>query len=175
MKAFTKPKIYEYEKLAKKKFPEYLRLPKLEYSRGRLLSAFGDVRGNRTDSGAVGMILIPPFISYQSVQDMKEVISTNDATIQGILLGVIIVLGFVCGYLYHRTIKQNTDLAKVHDKYQEEMKEMNSNHKADIKEMNEALYAKMEEFSASLVAMNKSYEQESIMTRQILKNQIIGR
>lgn len=147
----------------------------MENSGGRLLDAACNVRTYRIDSGVVGMILIPPFISYQSVSDMKEVISTNDATIQGILLGVIIVLGFVCGYLYHRTIKQNTDLAKVHDKYQEEMKQMNSNHKAEIKEMNEALYAKMEEFSASLVAMNKSYEQESIMTRQILKNQISGR
>ena len=66
------------------------------------------------------MILIPPFISYQSVQDMKEVISTNDATIQGVLLGVILALGGALIYIYKEKNSERVRLLEENNKLREE-------------------------------------------------------
>lgn len=116
---------------------------------------------------------IPPIMYYQSVTDMKDVISTNDATIQGILLGVIIAIGAAFIYLYHQKNKlqdkYNKDLADVHTNYQKIIKGMHEDHKAEAKALNDALYAKMEEFSDAIIAMNKNYEQQSSMNATIMK------
>jgi len=66
----------------------------------------------------------------QSASDLKEVISTNDATIQGLLIAVVIALGAAVIYLYNQVrnlqkeyvdqlIKNNEMLVKVNNQYNE--------------------------------------------------------
>lgn len=67
----------------------------------------------------------------QSVQDVKEVISTNDATIQGILIAICIVFGGTIIYLYReknelqkeyiKEIKAHADVTKD---YADRMREL---------------------------------------------------
>lgn len=63
------------------------------------------------------MILIPPVpvigpYYLQSVSDMKEVITTNDATIQGILIVICVVFGSTIIYLYREKNKLQAEYIK---------------------------------------------------------------
>lgn len=66
----------------------------------------------------------------QTASDLKEVISTNDATIQGILIAIVLALGAAVIYLYNQVrnlqkeyveqlIKNNEMLVKVNNQYNE--------------------------------------------------------
>lgn len=126
------------------------------------------------------MILIPPVpimtpYYLQSVDTVKEVITTNDATIQGILLGVILAIGSAFIFLYIEKNKlqkkYNDDLADVHKNYQAEIKKMHEDHKAEIRALNEALYSKMEAFQKIAVEMNANYHQYVNMINTMQKNE----
>ena len=65
----------------------------------------------------------------QSTEDVKAIISTNDATVTGILLGAVLLLGSATVYLY----KEN-------------------------KAMQKEIVAELKEFNASLIKINKQYD-----------------
>lgn len=68
-------------------------------------------------------------ILLQSADDVKSIISTNDATVTGILIGACIALGWSTVYLY----KEN-------------------------KRMHNELIAELKEFNASLIKINRQYD-----------------
>ena len=76
------------------------------------------------------MILIPPVIPLQSAEDVRRIVSTNDATTQGILIGVCILLVGAVVVLYKENRKMQKEyvdtmkevhlqLIKVNDNYNE--------------------------------------------------------
>jgi hypothetical protein len=52
------------------------------------------------------------FLFYQSTRDLTEVISTNDATIVGVLIAVCLALGGAVIYLYKSVQSLNKDFVK---------------------------------------------------------------
>lgn len=52
------------------------------------------------------------FFFYQSTRDLTEVISTNDATIVGVLIAVCLALGGAVIYLYKSVQSLNKDFVK---------------------------------------------------------------
>jgi hypothetical protein len=52
------------------------------------------------------------FLLYQSTRDLTEVISTNDATIVGVLIAVCLALGGAVIYLYKSVQALNKDFVK---------------------------------------------------------------
>ncbi len=52
------------------------------------------------------------FLLYQSTRDLTEVISTNDATIVGVLIAVCLALGGAVIYLYKSVQTLNKDFIK---------------------------------------------------------------
>ncbi len=52
------------------------------------------------------------FLFYQSTRDLTEVISTNDATIVGVLIAVCLALGGAVIYLYKSVQTLNKDFVK---------------------------------------------------------------
>ncbi len=76
----------------------------------------------------------------QTMNDIKDVIATNDATIQGILLGVIIALGSTTIYLYKQ-------VQKLQREYIEEIRKTN----------------------VMLIEVNKSYNQFTSMMREMIQ------
>ncbi len=52
------------------------------------------------------------FLLYQSTRDLTEVISTNDATIVGVLIAVCLALGGAVIYLYKSVQTLNKDFVK---------------------------------------------------------------
>ena len=53
------------------------------------------------------------------ISDYKDVVSTNDATVQGILIGIVLALGAVVIFLYRKT-------DTMHKEYVKELKEFNA-------------------------------------------------
>ncbi len=53
------------------------------------------------------------------ISDYKDVVSTNDATVQGILIGIVLALGAVVVFLYRKTDAMNKEYVK-------ELKEFNA-------------------------------------------------
>lgn len=67
------------------------------------------------------MIFIPPILYTQyAAGDVKDIISTNDATIQGILLGVIIALSTALIYIYKEKNSERVRLLEENNKLREE-------------------------------------------------------
>lgn len=86
------------------------------------------------------MILIPPVIPLQSAEDVRRIVSTNDATTQGILIGVCILLVGAVVVLYKENRKMQKEyvdtmkevhlqLIKVNDNYNEFVRIMYRNEK----------------------------------------------
>ena len=66
------------------------------------------------------MIFYPPVFLTQTPQDVKDIISTNDATIQGILLAVIIALATALIYIYKEKNAERVRLLEENNKLREE-------------------------------------------------------
>ena len=84
------------------------------------------------------MILIPPVIPLQSAEDVRRIVSTNDATAQGILIGVCLLMVSAVIVLYRenrnmqkeyvKTMKDvHLQLIKVNDNYNEFVRMMYRN------------------------------------------------
>lgn len=110
------------------------------------------------------MILFPPIppIMIQSVQDVKEVISTNDATIQGVLLGVILALGGALIYLY---VQKN----KKEEKYQKDMKDLHEKYQGEIKTLNERFIDEIRKMNDKLIDVNNTNFQTIQMIEKMNK------
>lgn len=111
------------------------------------------------------MIIIPPVpiltpYSFQSVSDVKEVISTNDATIQGILLGVILALGGALVYLYiqknKREEKHQDEIKELHIKYQEDIRKLHEKYQGDAKALNERFIDEVRKMNDKLIDVNNT-------------------
>lgn len=66
------------------------------------------------------MIFYPPIFLTQTPQDVKDIISTNDATIQGILLAVIIALGTALIYIYKEKNAERIKLLAENNKLRDD-------------------------------------------------------
>ena len=86
------------------------------------------------------MILIPPVIPLQTAEDVRRIVSTNDATAQGILIGVCLLMVSAVIVLYRenrnmqkeyvKTMKEvHLQLIKVNDNYNEFVRIMYRNGK----------------------------------------------
>ena len=86
------------------------------------------------------MILIPPVIPLQTAEDVRRIVSTNDATAQGILIGVCLLMVSAVIVLYREnrnmqkeyvdTMKEvHLQLIKVNDNYNEFVRIMYRNEK----------------------------------------------
>ena len=86
------------------------------------------------------MIIIPPIIPLQSAEDVRRIVSTNDATTQGILIGVCLLLVSAVVVLYRENRKMQKEyvdtmkevhlqLIKVNDNYNEFVRIMYRNEK----------------------------------------------
>lgn len=113
------------------------------------------------------MVGLPPItpvtpISFQSATDIKEIISTTDATIQGILLGVILALGAAFIYIYREKNKQQLDYQKeirdLHTQYQKEIRELQGDFVSEIKLMNEKLIDMNSTYHATVTMIKKMIE-----------------
>lgn len=78
------------------------------------------------------MIFYPPVFLTQTPQDVKDIISTNDATIQGILLGVIIALATALIYIYKEKNAERVKLLAENNKLRDQ-------HITTLKDCNEEL------------------------------------
>jgi len=86
------------------------------------------------------VIIIPPIIPLQSAEDVRRIVSTNDATTQGILIGVCLLLVSAVVVLYRENRKMQKEyvdtmkevhlqLIKVNDNYNEFVRIMYRNEK----------------------------------------------
>jgi len=86
------------------------------------------------------VILIPPVIPLQTAEDVRRIVSTNDATAQGILIGVCLLMVSAVIVLYREnrnmqkeyvdTMKEvHLQLIKVNDNYNEFVRIMYRNEK----------------------------------------------
>lgn len=78
---------------------------------------------------------------YQNVPDFNDVIRTNDATIQGILLGVIIALCTALIYIYKEKSSERERLLSENNKLRTEY------------------ISALKDFNAQLIVVNKSYSE----------------
>lgn len=84
------------------------------------------------------MIIFPPIIPLQTAEDVRRIVSTNDATAQGILIGVSLLLVGAVVVLYKENRKMQKEyvdtmkevhlqLIKVNDNYNEFVRMMYRN------------------------------------------------
>lgn len=67
--------------------------------------------------------LIPPFY-LQTAEDVKTIITTNDATIQGVLIGVIIGLSGALMYVYREKNQVQAEYIQSLKNYGDKMREV---------------------------------------------------
>lgn len=70
------------------------------------------------------MIFTPLILYTQTAQDVKDLISTNDATIQGILIAIILALGSALIALYREKNKLQKEYVDTIKEYAENLRQV---------------------------------------------------
>lgn len=68
--------------------------------------------------------MIPSVYIFQSVNEIKDVLATNDATIQGILIAIILALGSALIFLYREKNQLQKEYVLTIKEYAENLRQV---------------------------------------------------